>query len=113
MGIYIYNCVRINREIEKTLEKEINSFSKKSGRKYGLLVHGNRIISQITFHKLNLNDELKNVEFKIHKPDIQKEVKNTIELVHAELEKTYSDNIIGTLFKNTTKCTNIVDEILK
>lgn len=113
MGIYIYNCVRINREIEKTLENEINNFSKKSGRKYGLLVHGNRIISQITFHKLNLNDELKNVEFKINKTNIQKKVKNVIKLVNTELEKNYSDNIIGTLFKNTTKCTNIVDEILK
>jgi len=57
-GIYLFNCVKVNRITEKYLYEQTRLLPRRSGRKYGMLVHGNRIISLLTFNDLNLGDPL-------------------------------------------------------
>ena len=111
LGIYTFNCVKVNRIIESKLYTETRKLPKRSGRKYGLLVHGNRIISQLTFHFLNLNDSLSKIDFNPNVSEIEIKTEEVIRKVENELLKHYPENILGTLFKNSGKCNFIVDEI--
>jgi hypothetical protein len=44
-GITVYRAVAVLREIENSLNEAIKGLGKRSGRDYGVLVHGNRLIS--------------------------------------------------------------------
>lgn len=110
-GIYVYNCVRVNRVIERVILEEIQKLSKKSGKKYGTLVHGNRIISQLTFYKLALGNALNNLDFEPDESHIKQVTLDMISELEQQLEDQFPENILGTLFKNTSKCTSIVSAI--
>lgn len=110
-GVYVFNCVKVNRVIEGAILEEIENLSKKSGKKYGTLVHGNRIISQLTFHELGLSKELNELDFEPDDLDIKQATLKMINAVEDQLEKKFPENILGTLFKNTSKCTLIVNAI--
>lgn len=110
-GVYVYNCVKVNRIIERVISEEIQKLSKKSGKKYGTLVHGNRIISQLTFHKLGAGNKLNTLDFEPNDEDITRVTLDMIGQVEQQLEEQFPENILGTLFKNTSKCTSIVKAI--
>ena len=40
-------------------------------------------------------------------------VDETITGISQKLNQSYPDNVLGTLFKNVTKCTDIVNSIIK
>ncbi len=110
-GIYVYNCVQVNRIIETTLYEQTRLLPKRSGRKYGMLVHGNRIISQLTFNDLNITEELTQIDFNPNIDEVKRTTIMNIDKVERKLIEHYPENILGTLFKNSTKCNHIVDEI--
>jgi len=85
---------------------------KKQGREYGLFVHGNRIISQLCFSEIDIKD-LEKLNFNPNKSIIEEIVCRQINNIQKQLEIYYKDNILGTLFKNTTKYKHIVDLIIK
>ncbi len=107
-GVYIWNCVHIARIIDARLLLEKFELSKKSGRYYGLLVHGNKIISLLVIKKLSLRDQAEKVDFKLDYDLIFETIDAYVESVFKYLEENYPDSIIGTLFKNATKCREIV-----
>lgn len=100
-GRYLLNCVTINRRIEKLITQKIDSLSKKSGKEYGILVHGNRMLASLIFDKV-----------KISKTDIVDPDSLDVDSTFVEVlsKMTYvittqfSDNFLATLFKNKTKC---------
>lgn len=110
-GIYVYNCVRIDREINNYLKDEIQKLSRKSGRHYGMLVHGNRIISLLSFNKITLNAKLNDINYKINTRQLRKIAKQVKGDLFTYLEKEYPENILGTLFKNASKCENIITNL--
>jgi hypothetical protein len=110
-GYYVYNCVRINRVIEQVLSDEIKLLGKYSGRQYGLLVHGNRIIELLTIKQLNLRDKLNTIEFNFNKSEVTSKIKDIISGLTNYLDTKYPESILGTLFKNSSKCIDIVDHI--
>ncbi|MGB5964115.1 MAG: AIPR family protein [Sulfurimonadaceae bacterium] len=110
-GIYVYNCVKVNRSIEDYLQVKISELPRRSGKDYGLLIHGIRIISQLTFNSLNITSDLSSIDFSPNKEDIKLHVDENISKVASQLEILYPENILGTLFKNTTKCNHVVNEI--
>jgi len=107
-GAYLFNCIKIVRSIDKIFTEEISKLQKKSGRFYGLLVHGNRIITYIVVQKLKPS-LFKKANFEIKVEELNSVTNNIIQNVFSYLEKKYSDNIVGTLFKNVTKCRDIVE----
>ncbi|NPD44255.1 AIPR family protein [Lentimicrobium sp. S6] len=110
-GIYVFNCVKVNRIIEGILYNQTRLLPKRSGRKYGMLVHGNRIISQLSFGDLDISQELNSIDFEPDTNRIEQIVLNNITKVEDILIENYSENILGTLFKNSSKCNHIVELI--
>lgn len=110
-GIYLFNCIKVNRITEQNLYEQTRLLPKRSGRKYGMLVHGNRIISLLTFNSLDLGDKLKDIDFVPDEDYIKEIVLDNINKVEKALQLHYSENILGTLFKNSSKCNHIVEEI--
>lgn len=110
-GIYLFNCVKVNRITEMCLSEQTRLLPRRSGRKYGMLVHGNRIISLLTFNDLNLGNQLGDIDFVPNDNEIKEIVLSNINKVEKALQLHYNENILGTLFKNSSKCNYIVDEI--
>lgn len=110
-GAYLFNCIKIVRSVDKIFAEKISMLPKKSGRFYGLLIHGNRIITYIVVQKLNLA-LLKHADFKIEVEKLHLVTEDTIQNVFGFLENKYSDNMLGTLFKNVTKCRDIVENCI-
>ena len=108
-GIFLWNCVRIARVVEKCLQDGIDKLPKRSGRKYGLMVHGNRIITLFVFRKLNLAKEAIKVDFVLDESSIQQVTIASLDSVFDYLERDFPDSMMGTLFKNVTKCKDIVE----
>lgn len=111
-GYFVYNAVKTIREIEIIIGKEINSLEKRSGRKYGVLVHGNRIISLLTIAKLKIKPDFNKIDFTIPE-NLESKTKEVIGEINDFLTSNYQESILGTLFKNSRKCNELTSEILK
>lgn len=110
-GVYVYNSVKVVRLIESVLENEIQHLEKNSGKKYGILVHGNRLIALLTISHLNLANEFYKIDFQPNEAIIKAKVLEIIDKVSEFLEQNYPDSILGTLFKNATKCSHITSNV--
>ncbi|WP_206054841.1 AIPR family protein [Nitrosococcus wardiae] len=108
VGVYVYNMVRIVRIVDEFLENEIRKLQKKSGRWYGLLVHGNRMVAMLVILKLGLETKAKDSEFKPDQDQIKESAGDVTGIVFHYLENNYPDSMLGTLFKNAGKCKNLV-----
>lgn len=107
-GIYVYNCVKVDRKINDILKKKINELPKKSGRLYGLLVHGNRVISLLVMKTLSLKVKMNDMNYKMDNTELLATTETVIDNTFKFLGKKYQDSILGTLFKNNTKCDDII-----
>lgn len=108
-GIYVYNCVRIDRKINDILKRKISGLPKKSGRYYGLLVHGNRVIAHLVIKALLLKSKMNNISWKIDDTLLKTTTDDVTDKVYSYLENNYHDNILGTLFKNNRKCIEVIN----
>lgn len=105
-GVYVLNCVMLDRTINETLKIELGKIGKKVGRKYGLLIHGNRMISHLVAQKLLSSDCYTKV-IKYDKTDVASHVIEIIEGLYKIQENHFADNLLGTLYKNKTKCSDM------
>lgn len=103
--------MKIIREIEAILQSKIKGLGKKSGRKYLLYTHGNRMIEMFLLKKEFKKSELKNKDFMINKSDISKSIDSMVSIMEDFIRQKYPDNFLATLFKNTTKCTEMDDYV--
>jgi hypothetical protein len=110
-GYYVYNAVRTVRKIDDILNNKIRNLGQRNGRDYGMLIHGNRIIALIAFKKMKSNLSLSSSDFIINEEELNKKVDEAISAISAKLSQSYPDSILGTLFKNGTKCADIVNSI--
>lgn len=111
-GYYVYNSVKVSRKISAIVQEEIEKLDRYSGRDYGLLIHGIRIITLLTIQKLNLKPQLSNINFEITDDQLKSKVIECISQMTEFLTNNYPDSIIGTLFKNSTKCNEMTSHIL-
>lgn len=101
---YLYNCVRVVREIESILQNKIKGLGKKSGKKYLLYTHGNRMIEMFVLKKGFKASELKHKDFTINESYVSTCINKVVSLMEDFISKNYPDNFLATLFKNSTKC---------
>lgn len=92
-------CVKIMRCIDKVIHNRIKEMQRKSGLRYGVLVHGNRLISSIVFNIIYVKNYGNLVEDEI----VSNISSSVINLIFYVVEENYSDNFMATLFKNTDK----------
>lgn len=111
-GYYVFNAVKTVRKIDTIINNKIRSLGQRSGRDYGILVHGNRIIALIVIRKLAIKSQLSNPDYEVDESNLQTCIDTTVQEITTKLQLSYPDSILGTLFKNGTKCADIVNTIL-
>lgn len=110
-GYYVFNAVKTVRKIDTLLDSKIGNLGQRYGRDYGILIHGNRIIALIVIKKLNLKSLFINSDFEISEHILQSTIDETVNEITTKLNVSYPDSILGTLFKNGTKCADLVNAI--
>lgn len=111
-GVYLWNVVKCLRELDRILLVKISALGKKSGRDYGVLVHGNRLIQQIVFTSLNISKLANDYNFNVNEVKFEECMTKIVSNLSIQIEADYSDKILGTLFKNTTICKTLVAKVL-
>lgn len=106
----LINSVMIVREVEKKLQKLKRS---SSGKKYAACVHGNRLIEHIVLQNEKDKDGFSTSvwDTSTHLEEIDEIMIKSISIVSKELEETYCDSYPASVFKNQTKCKNIVNAV--
>ena len=112
-GYFVNNSVKMVRLIEGLLQSRRSLLERQSGRMYGILIHGNRIIELLTFAKLFLKSQLSSAEFSYDVSQVDLVVGENVSKIDGFLEEKYKDNIMGTFFKNVSKCSELVTHILQ
>lgn len=111
-GAKAFNATVLLREIERWIDKKKLSISKKNGARWGVLVHGNRVLAAVVFKKIGID--------KLSQPisDFQSELNNiklddACEDAHskmvASIEKDYPGKFLAVLFKNPSMSKNVFD----
>lgn len=111
-SLYILRAMIIQRIIDTTISeivasKEINS------SKQAFLVHGNRMIASKIFTDLPVSEFSKpDFDFdQLIKCDYKSKIMNITDRIILEINKSYPNAVIPTLFKNLSKCTDIYQKI--
>ena len=111
-SIGLLRAVRAMRCIDQAIAGLIKALPKRSGKEYGVLVHGNRFIAAVVFGAMPSSVLSDQGTFEVNAELIAKNTKVTWEAVLAIVKSQYSDTLMATLFKNTEKCKAIF-EVLK
>lgn len=113
-GRYVYNCVRTQRIIDQAIKEKENSLEQ--GRDQGIIIHGNRIISLFIFEDLDTK-KYQTGKFNFDDPKLLitmgDRVKIYYDLLKKELDESYTNAMIPTLFKNRSKCQDIYEKVRK
>ncbi|TCW44300.1 AIPR protein [Phytobacter diazotrophicus] len=110
-GIYLRNAVFALRKIDEIISSMIASLPKRSGKEYGVLVHGNRMLAFLVFRTLTMHKIANNFDFDINTIDWQKSTAYMLEKLMLEIEENYKDKFLATLFKNASICKAISEKI--
>ena len=105
-GISVFRAVTVLREIENCLARAIKNLGKRSGRDYGVLVHGNRLIASLVFAMLDerkVLDVSKSFIIGDLAAAIELNTNRAIELLSTEVERLFSGGFLATVFKNPAK----------
>ncbi|RED51775.1 AIPR family protein [Cohnella phaseoli] len=113
-GHYTWRCVQVQRFVDDSLSRILIGVPK-SGRDYGVAVHGNRIISMLVFKELDSN-KLKDVSFNFNGVITKELIFDYTHKYYYEIKdvisEKYSQDTMAVLFKNRTKCTDIVNTVI-
>lgn len=110
-GVYIWRIVKVQRLVDSSLD-EVISKGDPDNRRTGIVVHGNRIICSLVFSSFE-KDKFHNPDFDFEtflaSTKIDSIVREYIERLTNAVERHFSNSIIPTLFKNRTKCENLLN----
>lgn len=114
-SIYIYHCVLFQRMVERRIAEIIRSLDKRSGKKYGVLVHGNRLIAAAVFRRQQFSPPLGDPRFEVVKQyeAVKSIVDHVIDVLTKEVEARHADNFLAVVFKNPTKSKVLFDECVR
>lgn len=110
-GLYVWRCVQVQRQIDQKLEEISDRY--KSGRDYGIAIHGNRIIASMVFRALkasNLKDPSIDFKTTFAPKEVGQAAERSYMLLKELVEKKYPGAMLPTLFKNATKCQSLLTE---
>jgi hypothetical protein len=110
-GAFVWRCVQVQRKIDLALSGIVNDLGVDSGRDYGIAVHGNRLIAALVFRKFGVA-KFNNQGFDFDSATAQDVVSGATQSFYTKLRDQVSNNygnaILPTLFKNLTKCKDLV-----
>lgn len=110
-GMYIWRCVRIQRMVDQTIH-HLQRTSVSSDLEEGVIFHGNRVISAIVFHRIgrsNLECHRYQFESQVTYEVVRSCVEDGAKSLKAIVEAKYRSPVLQNLFKNLTKCKEMMD----
>lgn len=104
-ALQVYHAIIVQRLIDSKLAQLIQSLEKRSGKQYGVLVHGNRLLASIVFARLKITQKLGDSNFVLlnYDLDIGKELERAVLIITLELSERLADSFPAVIFKNPTK----------
>ena len=111
----VFHAVLVQRLIESKLALSIESLEKRSGKRYGVLVHGNRLLASIVFARLKISQKLVDASFiaDIYDSEVERELVQAVDLITVELTKRFAESFPAVVFKNPTKSKVLFDVCLQ
>ncbi|MBU0552233.1 AIPR family protein [Myxococcota bacterium] len=110
-GAKAFNTVLIQREIDKWIEQKKRSITKKRGAPWGVLVHGNRILSAAAFFRLSVSLEQPIKDFQSGLSDlaVANEIQQAYERIITRVESQHPNRFLAVLFKNPSDSKDVFD----
>jgi hypothetical protein len=112
-GLYVWRCVQAQRKIDQALDSLLKDLGVAAGRDYGVAVHGNRLIAALVFDAIKIKD-YKDPEKDFAALFAGGEISKLTRDYHARVRKVLADDyanaLIPTLFKNQTKCKDVMEK---
>jgi hypothetical protein len=111
-SLYVYHSVLFHRVIERRILELVRSLEKRSGKKYGVLIHGNRLIAAAVFRRHKLPSALgtPGLEVGEHQETVTGMVDSVVETLTKEVGARHADNFLAVVFKNPAKSKALFDE---
>lgn len=119
-GVYAFNASVFLRKVESWIDEKKRKIPRayRKGAKWGVLVHGNRILSACSFHifgKHNLSCSISEFPQKIQDKNINDVFENVYNEMVSTIESEYPNRFLAVLFKNpsdsTAVYTSVVDNL--
>lgn len=111
-GARAFNAVTVLREVDKWLDRKKESLPKRSGREWGVLVHGNRTLACAVFSiaALDLNTTIETFSTStLPGAGIEDICEASYERIVAGIAEHYPNTFLGSLFKNFTKSKQVLN----
>lgn len=114
-SLYVYHCVLFQRLVELRIGELIRGLGKRSGKDYGVLVHGNRLTAAAVFRLQRLSPPLGDTRFdlKTHAQEVNALVDTVVQVLIREVSVRHPDNFLAVVFKNPTKSKLLFDESIR
>ena len=111
-GVYLNYTIQCLRYIEQLISSDLANLPKKSGRPYGILIHGNRMLALLTMSKYRIQYSVHHNSMEINKEYIKNCFESAKNSLNNEVATSYPDKLLGTLFKNQTICRELFNTIM-
>jgi hypothetical protein len=110
-ALQVFHAVQVQRLIEFKLIAMIKSLEKRSGKRYGVLVHGNRLLASAVFARLEIGPKLSSSDFLAvdYESAVEEALSQTVDLVTADLTQRFPESFPAVVFKNPTKSKALFD----
>ncbi|MGR9117319.1 MAG: AIPR family protein [Gammaproteobacteria bacterium] len=108
-SLFLWRSVQVQRLIDRSLDS-MATFDALTGRDLALVVHGNRMIAAMVFRDLptkRFGEPVFDIGAALADDQALNAVRTAYVRLKSELDATYPNAIIPTLFKNMTKCTEL------
>jgi hypothetical protein len=114
-ALFVYRSVLLLRQIEKAIADEIKALPKRSGRKYGVLVHGNRLLESLVFECFGINrtGNAPTFDFVASGESARNLAKQIVNDLTDAVAKRCPDNFLAVVFKNPSKSRELFDDCMK
>jgi hypothetical protein len=109
---FVFNATVTLRAIEDWIERKKKDITKKSGTRWGALVHGNRILAAAVMKKFdtaNLSKPINDFSKSLDRAQLDKLCDDSYEKIVAIIEKQYPSKFLAVLFKNPTMSKQVFD----
>jgi hypothetical protein len=111
-GAKTFNAISVQRQIDLWIDKRKRLLLKKSGPSWGVLVHGNRILSAAVFHKFEgskLSQPITSFSKSFDPSSVEKLCDTVYGRMVFGIQHNYESKILAVLFKNQALSKEVFD----
>lgn len=115
-GAKAFNATVLLREIERWIDKKKISISKKSGARWGVLIHGNRVLAAVVFKRIGieeLSQPISDFKSSIDTFNLSAVCEDAHSKMVASIEENFPGKFLAVLFKNPSMSKSVFDSAAK